>query len=327
MPFRPSLRQLEYIVALDEVRHFGRAAQRCNVSQPTLSVQISLVEQGLGLPLFERTSSQVLATPAGEQLAKGARLVLSSLDDVLDGIHAQASSLGGVIRLGTPASFGPYFLRALLPGLHEKYPQLQVYVREDTPAALEAAVADGTLDCGMGPAPERAGLAFRRIGREIIYLGVPAEHRLAGRTVVNLTAIAGERLLALGHGHRLLENVRHLSDASGARIIDDFEGTSLDAIRQMVSIGMGLSLFPELYARAEFRDAGDVRLLVLEDWNEHREVGVYWREGSGRERHYRAMADAAEVVAQQLGIARRSGLPCAEASGTTENRSGARTTE
>lgn len=302
MPFRPSFRQLEYVVAVHDLRHFARAARHCNVSQPTLSVQISLVEQGLGTPLFERTSAHVTPTPAGEKLARGARLLLASMDELLNDLSTQAAALGGTIRLGTPPTFGPYFLSRLLPRLHEQYPALQVYVREDNPAAIESLVAEGSLDCGLGPSPERAGLAFARIGRERLYLGVPADHALARTPTVSLHALAGEKLLALGRGHRLLENVRHLADASGARIVDDFEGTSLDAIRQMVSIGMGLSVFPELYARAEFRPQDDVRLIEFDDWNEQREVGLYWRAGSGREAHYRTLADAADGVGAMLGL-------------------------
>ncbi|CAG1013653.1 MAG: hydrogen peroxide-inducible genes activator [Rhizobiaceae bacterium] len=302
MPFRPSLRQLEYVVAVHDLKHFGRAARYCNVSQPTLSVQVSLVEQGLGTLLFERTSSHVAATPAGDRLARGARLLLASLDDLLGDIRAQGAALGGTIRLGTPPTFGPYFLPKLLPTLHEQYPDLQIYVREDNPAALEASVAAGSIDCGLGPSPELDGLAFWRIGRETLYLGVPAEHPLAAKSTVSLAALHGEKLLALGRGHRLLENVRHLADVSGARIINDFEGTSLDAIRQMVSIGMGLSLFPQLYAKAEFRDDDDVKLLEFEDWNEQRDVGLYWREGSGREHHYRAVAETADLQAARLEL-------------------------
>lgn len=302
MAFRPSPRQLEYVIALHDLRHFGRAAKHCHVSQPTLSVQVALVEQGLGVTLFERTASQVVPTPAGEKLARGARLLLESLDDLLDDLSADAKMLGGVIRLGTPPTFGPYFLPRLLPGIHEQHPALQVYVREDNPAALELAVAEGSLDCGLGPSPDRAGLSFRRIGREVLFLAVPAEHRLATRRSLGLAELKGERLLALGRGHRLLENVRHLADASGAAIVDDFEGTSLDAIRQMISIGMGISLFPELYARAEIREQDDVKLIELEDWSEYREVGFYWRENSGRQRHYRALADAADAAAKRLGI-------------------------
>jgi LysR family hydrogen peroxide-inducible transcriptional activator len=289
-------------VALHDLKHFARAARHCNVSQPTLSVQIALVEQGLKTPLFDRTSAQLTPTPAGEKLARGARLLLASMEELLNDLSSHATALGGTIRLGTPPTFGPYFLSRLLPRLHEKYPALQVYIREDNPTAIEALVNDGSLDCGLGPAPERAGLAFSRIGRERLFLGVPADHALAEKPTVSLRALSGEKLLALGRGHRLLETVRHLAEASGARIVDDFEGTSLDAIRQMVSIGMGLSVFPELYARAEFRPQDDVRLIEFDDWNEQREVGLYWRDGSGREQHYRALAEAADHVGMTLGL-------------------------
>jgi LysR family hydrogen peroxide-inducible transcriptional activator len=303
MPYRPSLRQLEYVLAVHDLQHFGRAAERCGVSQPTLSVQIALIEQSVGVPLFERTSAPVVTTPAGEMLARTARLVLATVDETLNELARQTAALGGTMRLGTPPTFGPYFLPHLLPGLHERYPDLQLYIREDSPADLEAAVAEGALDCGLGPSPERPGLTFRRIGVEAIYLGVPAEHPLARSASVRAAILRGERLLALGRGHRLLENVRHLAELSGARIVEDFEGTSLDAIRQMVSIGMGLSLFPELYARAEFRETDNVKLLRIEDWHEHREVGFYWRDKSGRERHYLTLAETAVLAARQLGIA------------------------
>jgi LysR family hydrogen peroxide-inducible transcriptional activator len=308
MPYRPSLRQLEYVLAVHDLRHFGRAAERCGVSQPTLSVQIATVEQSVGVPLFERTSSQVVPTPAGEMLARSARLALATVDETLNELARHTAALGGTIRLGTPPTFGPYFLPRLLPGLHERYPDLQLYIREDSPAALEAAVAEGALDCGLGPSPERPGLTFRRIGVEAIYLGVPAEHPMARSASVKAAVLRGERLLALGRGHRLLENVRQLAEVSGARVVEDFEGTSLDAIRQMVSIGMGLSLFPELYARAEFRETDNVKLLKIEDWHERREVGFYWREKSGREMHYLTLADIAVIAARQLGIGEENRL-------------------
>ena len=302
MPYRPTLRQLEYVMAVHDLRHFGRAAEHCGVSQPTLSVQIALIERNIGVPLFERTSAPVVTTPTGEMLARTARLVLVTVDETLDELARQTAALGGTIRLGTPPTFGPYFLPHLLPGLHERYPDLQLYIREDSPADLEAAVAEGALDCGLGPAPERSGLTFQRIGTETIYLGVPAEHPLAQSASTMAAGLSGERLLALGRGHRLLENVRHLADRSGARIVEDFEGTSLDAIRQMVSMGVGLSLFPELYARAEFREIDNVKLLRIDDWHEYREVGFYWRENSGRERHYVTLAETAIRAARQLGI-------------------------
>ena len=302
MPFRPTLRQLEYIVALTELRHFGKAARRCHVSQPTLSVQVALVERNQGITLFERTPSALVATPAGERLARSARLTLAAVDEIVEDVSRDSEALGGFVRLGTAPTFGPYFLPGFLPGVHRRYPGLRMHIHEDRPASIEAAVAESALDCGLGPAPERAGLCFRRIGVERVYLGVPADHPLAARASAPVAALRGERLLALGSGHRLLANVLQLAEASGAHVVEDYQGTSLDSIRQMVSIGMGCSLFPELYARAEFRNADDVKLLEIEDRDESREVGFYWRENSGRRQYYEVLAREAEAVAAVLAI-------------------------
>lgn len=302
MPYRPTLRQLEYIVALDDLRHFGKAAKRCHVSQPTLSVQVGLVEKSLRITLFERTATTVVTTPVGLEVARAARLVLATVDDLVDLASRDTETLGGLVRLATAPTFGPYFLPRFLPGIHRLFPSLKIYIREDRPTTIEAAVLDGALDCGLGPAPERAGLTFRKIGNEKLYLGVPTEHRLAERQAITVKDLRQERLLALGSGHRLLENVRHLAETAHATLIDDYEGTSLDSIRQMVSIGMGCSLFPELYARAEFRKDDDVKLLEITDWHERRDVGFYWRESSGRAKHYETLVAEAMKVARSLDL-------------------------
>lgn len=302
MPYRPSIRQLEYIVALAECGHFGKAAKRCHVSQPTLSAQVAIVENNLGIQLFERTSATVLITPVGERFLHGARVALAAMSDLMDAVAQDSEALGGVIRLGTPPTFGPYFLPTFLPPLHQEYPDLKIYITEDRPAAIETAVAEGALDCGLGPSCGEASLTFIPIGNERLYLGVPADHRLAQRRSVAMKELESERLLALGSGNRLLENVQHLAKACAATVVDDYVGTSLDAIRQMVSIGMGCSLFPELYARAEFRNAEDVHLLEVEDWSETREVGVYFRATAGRVAHYQELAVRANDAASALGI-------------------------
>ena len=302
MSFRPTLRQLEYIIAVAECGHFGKAAKRCHVSQPTLSVQIALVEENLGVQIFERTSSAVLTTPVGETFVHGARLTLATMNDLMDVVARDRQSLGGLIRIGTPPSFGPYFLPSFLPPIHRAYPDLKIYIVEDRPAAIETAVVEGRLDCGIGPTCEDPGLAFIEIGTERLYLGVPSDHRIAQGAVAALGDLSGERLLALGSGNRLFENVRHLAQVSGGIVVNDYEGTSLDAIRQMVSIGMGCSLFPELYARAELQNVEDVRLLEISGWTETRAVGLYFRQSSGRRDHFAALAAEAKRAAMTLGI-------------------------
>lgn len=303
MPYRPTLRQLEYVVAVAECGHFGRAAKRCHVSQPTLSVQVRLVEENLGVQLFERTSNTVLVTAIGGRFVHAARVSLAAIGDLMDAVTQDKAALGGLVRLGTPPTFGPYFLPSYLPPLHRKYPSLKIYIVEDRPAAIETAVAEGTLDCGLGPSCGEPSLTFIPIGSERLHLGVPADHRLARMPTVAMKELEGERLLALGSGNRLLENVQRLAQASGATVVDDYVGTSLDAIRQMVSIGMGCSLFPELYARAEFRNAEDVHLLEVVDWSETRQIGVYFRTTTGRLSHFQELADMAKDASAALDIA------------------------
>ncbi|KEQ08831.1 LysR family transcriptional regulator [Pseudorhizobium pelagicum] len=301
MPYRPTVRQLEYLVMLGETGHFGEAAKRCHVSQPTLSVQIALLEQRLGCALIDRTPGLVAPTPAGLEVIASARTVLDTLDGMVAVASVSQGALGGLIRLGAVPTFGPYFLPRLLPRLHAAYPGLRLHIREERPLLLEEQVADGSIHCGLGPAPAAGDTCeFSAICEERIFLGVSRRHRLAGRDTVDLASLAGEQLLTLGRGHRLLDTVRDLARVSGAHLVDDYEGTSLDALRQMVSIDMGLSLFPELYVRSEFRSDQDVHLLRIEGWPGVRTIGFFWRRHSVRDAHYRRLAELGKAVADDL---------------------------
>lgn len=300
MPFRPSHRQLEYLLALDATRHFGRAAEKCHVSQPTLSVQISLLEKQLGISLIDRTPGSLTLSPAGRDIAAAARTVLSTLDEIVAIASVGRDNLGGLIRLGAVPTFGPYFLPAVLPQLHQRYPQLRLHVREDRPRYLEEGVRDGTIDCALGQRPQDdSTLTFEQICTEQIFLGVPRAHRLASAGSIQLADLKGETLLTLGSGHRLLENVRQLASLSGAIMAEDYEGTSLDTLRQMVSIEMGLSLFPELYVRSEMPRESNLALLTISDWPASREIGFFWRKNSARTSHYERLASHARTFAQE----------------------------
>ena len=301
MPYRPTHRQLEYLVALGDAGHFGEAARRCNVSQPTLSVQVALLEKQLGATLIERMPGQVAPTPVGAEIIAAARVVLLGLDEIRSLAASSKGNLGGSVRLGVVSSFGPYFLPYLLPELHREHRDLKVYIREDRPRLLERAVLEGETDCALGQIPDQEELfSFRHICRERIYLGVPKEHPLARLERVPVSALKSERLLTLGPGHRLLDDVRRLATISGALLAEDYEGSSLDALRQMVSIEMGLSLFPELYVRSEFGKEQNVKLLTLDGWAGERQIGFFWRKSSARGGHFEALARLGEAVAQRL---------------------------
>lgn len=301
MPYRPSHRQLEYLVALDDCRHFGEAARQCHVSQPTLSVQVALLEKQLGVTLIERLPGQVRPTPVGTDVISAARIILNGLDEIRTLAASSIGNLGGMMRMGTAPSFGPYFLPYLLPPLHQQYPELKLYIREEKPADLEETVLQGVMDCGLGPLPRRSeGLISEVICRERIFLAAPREHPLAERDTIQLADLAGVKLLSLGAGHRLMDDVRNFSAASGAVVAEDYEGSSLDAIRQMVSINMGLSLFPEFYVRSEFAKDQDIRLMNIVGWQGMREIGIFWRATSARGDHYRQLAELARRVASGL---------------------------
>lgn len=306
MAFRPTHRQLEYAVALAETGHFGAAARRCHVSQPTLSVQIAQLEAQLGATLFDRTPGRVQTTPVGARVVAAARGILLTLDDIVAVAASGTRNLGGLIRLGVAPTFGPYFLPNLLPTLHARYPALQIYIKEERPSVILRDVISGALDCGLGPAPDSAhAVTFRRLCRETIFLGVPKDHPLADRGHVEPQALRGERLLTLGRGHHMFERVRDLAVACGADMREDYEGTSLDALRQMVLMGMGMSLFPELYARSEFRVEDHIALLTLDGWPASRDMGYFWRAGNGRAAQFEELARESEATCAALGL-----LPC-----------------
>lgn len=300
MPFRPSHRQLEYLVALEATRHFGRAAERCHVSQPTLSVQVALLEKQLGVSLIERTPGAIALSPMGQEIAAAARTILSTLDEIVVVATSGRDNLGGLIRLGVVPTFGPYLLPSVLPQLHETYPALRLHVREDRPAFLEEQVLSGAIDCALGQKPQNEeAFVFEHICTEQIFLGVSSRHRLAKADTVALKDLKSETLLTLGKGHRLLENVRELATVSGAIMADDYEGTSLDALRQMVSIEMGLSLFPELYVLSEMSSERTVALKQIADWPARRDIGFFWRRTSARTSHFQMLATHTRLVAQE----------------------------
>ncbi|WP_299866455.1 hydrogen peroxide-inducible genes activator [uncultured Hoeflea sp.] len=298
MPYRPTHRQLQYFLAVAERGHFADAAKTCHVSQPTLSTQLKLLEQQLGAELIER-GSVVRPTPVGLKLLPLARAVLATLDEIVDLATTGADNLGGLVRLGVAPTFGPYFMPRFLPRLHAGFPQLEVYIREDRPTALEAGVGNGAIDCAITPLPQGdEQFETALLCDETIYLGIPAEHPLASRSRIRLDMLAGQRLLTLGRGHRLSDQVQLLCDLSGARLGEDYEGTSLDALRQMVSIGMGLSLFPAAYAASEIGDDASIRLREIDRWPIKRTLCLAWRRGSVRQAHFQILAQqAAEAIA------------------------------
>ncbi len=179
--------------------------------------------------------------------------------------------------------------------------QQQISKQSDRPIALETALAEGSLDCVLTPKPLK-GDAFESVAicEETVFLGVPAEHPIARGTNTSVEMLSGERLLTLGKGHRLFDHVQELCDASGAHMREDYEGTSLDALRQMVSIGMGFSLFPATYVAFEFAKEKNVVLREIDGWPIRRTICLAWRQGSVRREHFQSLASEAKTAFSAL---------------------------
>ncbi len=289
--FVPTLKQLRYLVAVAETLHFRRAAEMSHVSQPTLSGQLRELEERLGVQLVERSRSKVILTPLGRQIAERAKTVLRDVQDVVELAKQGQAPLGGTIRVGVLQSLGPYFLPHILPELHGRYRDLKLYVRDGMPTALLERLDQGNLDMLFFPLPvQGAELRSVRLFREPLWVVVPGEHRLASRETIRRSDLEGETFLTLERGHRLHDQVRALCEQYGAKLSLDYEGTSLDTLRQMVAMGMGLSLLPALYVRSEVLHDRQVVAREVKSGVPHRMIGMVWRRHSGRQEEYETLA-------------------------------------
>ncbi|HRD77606.1 MAG TPA: LysR substrate-binding domain-containing protein, partial [Hyphomicrobiaceae bacterium] len=241
----PSIRQLEYLVALAETRNFRRAAERTNTTQPTLSEQIKALEDRLGAQLVERSRSGTMLTPIGAQVVEISRRILKDSNDIKTVAAAGDSSLKGVLKLGTAATVGPYLLPLVVTSLHRAYPDLKLYVREQMPDSLPRALEEGSHDFIISPLPLRGDdLVSVELLREPLFLTVAADHPLATKERVERADLLDLEVLTLGPGHQLHDVVIALCEEFGARLRLDYEGTSLDMVREMVITGLGVTFMP-----------------------------------------------------------------------------------
>jgi LysR family transcriptional regulator, hydrogen peroxide-inducible genes activator len=287
----PSLQQLRYLVAVAEQLHFRHAAEACNVTQPTLSAQIKELELRLSTTLVERGRSKVIMTATGKEIADRARRILQEVEEIHTIAKSRQSVLASVIRIGVVQSVGSYFLPLVIPDLHRQYPKLGLYVREGLPEVLLANLEDGVLDLLFFPLPvTRSNLETQPLFREPIHVVVPVDHRLAKEPEIDPSMLRGETILSLAPDHKLYELVRQISEEYGADLSHDYEGTSLDTLRQMVATGMGLSLMPALYVKSEVAHQDLVVARPFRGTAPSRTIGMVWRKGTSREEEYRILS-------------------------------------
>jgi LysR family hydrogen peroxide-inducible transcriptional activator len=277
------LKDLRYLVALADQRHFGRAAARCYVSQPTLSAQLKKLEESLGVQLIERTPNNVTLTSAGEEIVARARRILEASDEVVALASTRRDPLGGRLRVALLPTIGPYLLPHVAPLMRKSLPRLELRLYEHQTAPMLEKLHGGELDLGILALPvELAGLESRELYREPFVVALPERHALAAKDSVRVADLKGETLLLLEDGHCLRDQALEVCSRAGVRDPQDFRATSLETLRQMVATGAGVTLLPELAGRGAYRSARGVLLRPFTKPAPVRHIGAVWRKSTAR---------------------------------------------
>lgn len=279
-----TLTELKYITAVARERHFGRAADACFVSQPTLSVAVRKLEDELGVLLFERSASEVSVTPAGEQIVEQALRVLEESEIIRQIAEQGKDQLAGPLRLGAIHTIGPYLFPGLIPNLHEQAPKMPLFVEEDYTAVLTEKLKQGRLDVILiSPPFDEPGILTLPLYEEPFVVLLPTSHPLSASETINQQQLMKESMLLLGSGNCFREQViKACPDCFAGENKESMpahtlEGSSLETIRHMVASGMGITVLPCTAAGA---DRYSQRLLTIRRFPEpapSRQVALAWR--------------------------------------------------
>lgn len=308
----PTLKQFRYLVAVADTLNFRRAADLSHVSQPTLSGQLRLLEQRLGARLVERGRTRVILTPIGRDVVARVRPVLRDIQDIVDLARRDRDPLIGRTRLGVLPTLGPYLLPHILPELRRRHPALKLYIREGLTHDLVARLGTGDLDLLLTALPLRGDdMEVAPLFQEPLHLVVPKGHHLADRRSVRRRDLAGQNILTLERGHRLHRDVQELCAQCGAHLLLEYEGTSLDTLRQMVGMGLGLAFLPALYTRLEAPADRQIVVCRFADKPLTRTVCLAWRRAAPRRAQYAQIATllrrAVHERVPELALPRRRG--------------------
>ena len=290
--YLPTLKQLQYLVALRDSGHFGRAAEACFVTQSTLSAGLRELETLLGITLVERTRRVVRFTPLGLKIAEKARRVLRETEELADMARAEGQPLTGDLRLGVIPTIAPFLLPALLPRIRAQWPELKLYLREETSQAACDALHRGQLDCVLLAVPYNCGDVdiAELFDDELLVAYSPGE--LPPGRMVPAAMIDADRILLLEDGHCLKDHALAACNRPDLRASASMMGTSLHTLIQMVDNGLGMTFVPEMAVNAGLLDGTDVEVAELDTRHGSRRIALAWRRGSPRADEFRMLADA-----------------------------------
>jgi LysR family hydrogen peroxide-inducible transcriptional activator len=277
------LKDLGYLVAVADTRHFGRAAERSFVSQPTLSAQLKKLEEYLGVQLIERAPKRVQLTAAGEEIVERARRILEASDEIVELARGHRDPLAGRLRLAMLPTIGPYLLPHVAGRLRRSLPRLELMLYEYQTDPMLAKLHSGEIDVGILALPlPMDGLESQELYKEPFSVAVPASHRLAQRGSIKVDDLANETLLLLEDGHCLRDQALDICSSTSVHEKQDFRATSLETLRQMVAAGVGITLLPELAGRGAYGNARGVVIRPFARPAPTRTIGAVWRKSTAR---------------------------------------------
>lgn len=276
-----NIRDLRYLVALAEHRHFGRAAAASFVSQPTLSSQIRKLEEELGVTLVERAPRRVMMTAIGHEITERARHILHEIDQLHETARRSVDPEAGSIRLGIFPTLAPYLLPHAIPLVRTRFPKLELLLVEEKTEVLLKQLREGRLDVAILALPlHDDGLHVEFLFEEPFLLAVPDGHPLTRRESITLDDLRHERLLLLEEGHCLRDQALDVCHLAGSSERSGFRATSLETLRQMVAADVGITLLPQLSVSPPLPTTSGIRLIPFRSPPPHRRIAMTWRRSS-----------------------------------------------
>ena len=278
-----NLRDLKYLVAVAEHRHFGRAAEACFVSQPTLSTQLKKLEETLGVTLIERSNRQVMLAAEGEKIVEQAQRILAEVN-ILTAMSEQIREpMGGELRLGVIPTIAPYLLPKIFGPIGKDYPKLRINLTEGQTAQILRMLKQGELDAVILALPvNEDNVEEFELYDEPFLLTVSSDHSAATQTEADAEALEGENVLLLEDGHCLRDQALSICQTNGGVESSGYSAASLETLRGLVSAGLGVTLMPALAVPSPTESASNVRYIPFSDRTLSRKVGLCWRKSSTR---------------------------------------------
>ena len=275
-----NIRDLQYFAAVADLQHFGRAARRCFVSQPTLSGQIKKLEAELGVTLFERNNRHVMLTDTGDEILRSAQRILSEVDTIHDVAKSQRDPLSGKFRLGAFPTLAPYLLPDLVPEVKAALPNLRLILIEEKTAVLVDRLVDGKIDAALLALPvDDRHVECQPLFEDEFLLAVSSDHELAGKSCVDQGALAEHQLLLLEEGHCLRDQALEVCHLNRVAEEQEFRATSLETLRQMVKAGTGITFMPSTAVQP---DEAGIDYIRFSGEPPKRTIGLVWRKTTAR---------------------------------------------